>query len=190
MSGGAVIGDVNVRPAIAVEVGTNDSEAWPDGRSDSRRFGHIFECSVTAIMEETRRHRLVHFRRAIISLACRRIALLISFHREVQIVRYEKIKAPIAVIINPRGAGAPTRVIDPGLDGDIGEGPVAVVVIENIMSEVCDVQVLEAIVIVVTDSHSHSVPKCPTPAFSVTSTNSCFSVYLSVFPKSRYTHFH
>src|SRR2546430_6291922 len=104
------------------------------------------------IMEETRRHRLVHFRRAIISLACRRIALLISFHCEVQIVRYEKIKAPIAVIINPRGAGAPTQVIDPGLDGDIGERPVAVVVIENVMSEVCDVQVLEAIVIVVTDS--------------------------------------
>src|SRR5256885_10751027 len=112
-----------------------------DGRSNSCRFGHILECSVTAIMEETRRHRLVHFRRAIISLACRRIALLTSFRREVQIVRYEKIKAPIAVIINPRGAGAPTRVIDPGLDGDIGEGPVAVVVIENIMSEVCDVQV-------------------------------------------------
>ena len=116
-------------------------------------------------MEETRRHRLVHFRRAIISLACRRIALLISFHCEVQIVRYEKIKAPIAVIINPRGAGAPTQVIDPGLDGDIGERPVAVVVIENVMSEVCDVEVLEAVIIVVTDSDSHSVTHVPDSGF-------------------------
>src|SRR5437879_13392072 len=112
-------------------------------------------------MEETRRHGLVHFRRTIISFARRGVTLLVSFHCEVQIVRYEKIKAPVAVIINPRGACAPTRVIDPGLDCDIGERPVAVVVIENVMSEVCDVEVLEAVIIVVTDSDSHSVPHLP-----------------------------
>jgi len=35
VSGGAVIGNVNVGPAIAVEVGAHDPEAWPDGRSNS-----------------------------------------------------------------------------------------------------------------------------------------------------------
>src|SRR2546428_3533447 len=161
MSGRAVVGDVNVYPAIAVEVGTDDSETGSDGCSNSCLFGDVFECTVSAIMEKTRRHRLIHFRRAIVPLTSRGITLLVSLHCEVQIVRYKKVEAPVVIIIDPRGACAPTRVIDPGLDGDIGEGTVTVIVVENVMSEVCDVEVLEAVVIVVTDSDSHSVAYVP-----------------------------
>ena len=69
------------------------------------------------------------------------------------------------VIIDPRGAGAPTRVVHPGLDRNIGESTVTVVVIENVLSKVCDVEVLEAVVIVVTDSDSHSVAHVPNSGF-------------------------
>src|SRR3989454_7145020 len=89
VSGGAVIGDVNVRPTIAVEVGADDSEAGPDGGSDSSGFGDIFERTVAAVVEQPRRHRLVHLRRAIIPLTRHRVAVLVSLHCEVQIVRYK-----------------------------------------------------------------------------------------------------
>src|SRR5947199_7626251 len=141
MSGRAVIGDVNIWPAIAVEIGADDTQAGSDGCSNSGFFGDVFECAVAAIMEKTRRYRLVHFRRAIVPLTSRGITLLVSFHCEVQIVRYKKVQAPVVVIIDPRGAGAPTRVVHPGLDRNIGESTVTVVVIENVLSKVCDVEV-------------------------------------------------
>src|SRR5438105_9328707 len=51
MSGGAVIGHVNVRPAVSVEIGANNPETGPDGGADSSRFGDIFERPVTAVVE-------------------------------------------------------------------------------------------------------------------------------------------
>src|SRR2546429_5891677 len=121
MSRRAIIGDVNIGPAITVEIGADDAEAGSDGGSNSCFFSDVFERTVTAIMEKTRRHRLVHFRRAIVPLTSRGITLLVSFYCEVQIVRYEKVQAPVVVIIDPRGAGAPTRVVHPGLDRNIGD---------------------------------------------------------------------
>src|SRR6266700_7663672 len=100
MSGRAVIGDVNIWPAIAVEIGADDPETGSDGCSNSGFFGDVFECTVAAIMEKTCRYRLVHFRRAIVPLISRGITLLVSFHCEVQIVRHEKIEAPVVIIIN------------------------------------------------------------------------------------------
>src|SRR6266571_3267353 len=81
------------------------------------------------------------------------------------IVRHEKIEAPVTVIINPCGACAPTRVIYPRVHGDVRESTVTVVVVEDVVSEVCDVQILEAVVIVVPDSDSHSVAHMPDSGF-------------------------
>src|SRR5216683_4604398 len=62
-------------------------------------------------------------------------------------------------------ACAPTRVIDPRVHGDVRESTVTVVVVEDVVSEVCDVQVLKAVVIVVPDSDSHSVAHMPDSGF-------------------------
>src|SRR5437660_2914717 len=51
MSGGAVIGDVNVRPAVPVEIGANNPETGPDSRADSSRFGDIFKRPITAVVD-------------------------------------------------------------------------------------------------------------------------------------------
>src|SRR6266568_7303690 len=98
MSGRAVIGDVNIWPAIAVKIGANDTEAGSDGCSNSGFFGDVFECTVAAIMEKTRRNRLVHFRRAIVPLTSRGITLFVSFPCKVKIVRYKKVEAPVLIL--------------------------------------------------------------------------------------------
>src|SRR3954462_15935288 len=101
MRRGTVVGNVNVRPAIAIKVSANDAESGPQGCSNACRFGHILKRSISAIMEKPRRYRLVHFRGAIIPLAVGRKTLLVALNCEIQIVRYEKIEAAVVVIIDP-----------------------------------------------------------------------------------------
>src|SRR5215469_1328231 len=81
----------------------------------------------------------------------------------------------IAVVVDKSTACAPARPLPrhPGLVAHIGERPVPVVVIKNIISVIGDVQVVEAVIVVIADAHalspsgaSHScldghVGKCP-----------------------------
>src|SRR2546429_9713771 len=105
MSRRAIIGDVNIWPAIAVEVGADDAEAGSDGGSNSCFFSDVFERTVTAIMEKTRRQRLVHFWRAIVPITSRGLTLIVSFHCDVPYVGYVKVMYTVESHNVPRGAG-------------------------------------------------------------------------------------
>ena len=83
--------------------------------------------------------------------------MLVSPYGEIQIIRNKKVEAPVAVIINPRRARAPARVIHTGLCRHVGKRAVAIVVIENVAPEIRDVQVLEAIIIIISDRDPHAV---------------------------------
>src|SRR3954454_13987058 len=165
MRRGTVVGNVNVRPAIAIKVGANYTESGPEGGSNSRRFGHILKCSVSAIMEKPRRYRLVHFRSAIIPLAGRSKTLLVAFNSEIQVVRYEKIKAPVAVIIDPRRTCTPARVIHAAFCGYVSERAIPIIVVKHVASEVCNIEVLEAIIVIVSDRNTYAVADVPHPGF-------------------------
>src|ERR1700722_465916 len=60
----------------------------------------------------------------------------------------------VAVIVDESTAGAPcfTRACDAGFLTDVGECSIAIVVIEDILAIVRDVQILEAIVVIVADA--------------------------------------
>ena len=62
----------------------------------------------------------------------------------------------VFVVVDPRAAGVPARfgagLEEAGAFGDIGEGSVAIVVIENVLAVVGDEQVVVAIVVVVADA--------------------------------------
>jgi hypothetical protein len=79
----------------------------------------------------------------------------------------------IAVVINPRAARAVAHVLltEAGLGGDIGEGAVAVVPVQHVVTVAGDEQVLEPIVVVIADPHRGRHPVRVSPAFSVTSLN-------------------
>src|ERR1700730_3674130 len=83
--------------------------------------------------------------------------MLVALHVEIEIVRYKKIEVPVAVKIDPCCARAPTRIIDTSLRGDISERAIAIIVVQNVAAKICDVQVLESVVIVIPDGDSHPV---------------------------------
>jgi len=69
----------------------------------------------------------------------------------------EQIEAPVVVVIEPHGAGAPSRSAHAGLGRHVGEGAVAVVVIENAVWILSDIQIGESVAVVVSHGHAHSV---------------------------------
>ena len=116
-------------------------------------------------MEKTRRYRLVHFRCAIIPLAGRSKTLLVAFNSEIQVVRYEKIETPVAVIIDPRRTCTPARVIHAGFCGYVSERAIPIIVIQRVASEVCNIEVLEAVIVIISDRNTHAVADVPHPGF-------------------------
>src|SRR5271169_422926 len=62
----------------------------------------------------------------------------------------------VFVVVDPGAAGVPAcfgaRLEEAGTLGDVGEGAVAVVVIENVLAVVGDEEVVEAVVVVVADA--------------------------------------
>src|SRR2546425_1152462 len=59
MSGRAVIGDVNIWPAIAVEIGADDPETGSDGCSNSGFFGEVLE-AVVIVVTDSDSHSVTH----------------------------------------------------------------------------------------------------------------------------------
>ena len=79
-----------------------------------------------------------------------------SFQVEVDVVGDEEIEMAVFVVVDPGAAGVPARfgagLEQAGAFGDVGEGAVAVVVIENILAVVGDEEIVIAIVVVVADA--------------------------------------
>ena len=69
----------------------------------------------------------------------------------------DQIQPPVAVVVNEARACAPSGATHAGLGRNIGERAVAVVVIKNISTEVCDQEVDIAIVVVVACGDAHSI---------------------------------
>src|SRR4029077_21213679 len=72
----------------------------------------------------------------------------------VDVVGYEKIKPAIAIVIDESATGVPALAVggDTGLGGDIGKRAVAVVVVEDVLAEVGDEEIVEAVVVVIADA--------------------------------------
>ena len=77
---------------------------------------------------------------------------------EIDVVGDEQIEFAVAVVVHESAAGVPALAVsgDAGLFADVGEGAVAVVVVENVLAEVGDEQVFEAVVVVVADADALS----------------------------------
>ena len=76
----------------------------------------------------------------------------------VDVVHDPQIEFSIAIQIGERAARAPSRIADARGRGDVGEGAVAVVVVEHVRSVVGDVQVRPAVAVVIARARAHAVP--------------------------------
>ncbi len=152
-----IVGHVDVSASIAVEIRAHHAEPRSIRPVDSRSFRYVLKLSVAQISKQASRHGLVHLGRAVVGFARRRGTATIALDCEIDIVADEKIEIPVAIEIHPRGASRPVRIIDAGFARDIGEGTVAIIVIEHVAAEVGHVEIEEAVVIIVAGSHAHAI---------------------------------
>ena len=149
----AVVGNVDVVPAIVVEVRRRHSHGAAHIGADTRLVGYIRKCAVTVVVVE-----LVG-----LSLVIQRSRIVVSsvvgavFGIELDVPAYEQIDAAVLVVVEPRGTDGPAVHLDAGLRGHVGEVAVAVVVIEDGLAIAGDQQIDETIVVVIRRRHGHSV---------------------------------
>jgi hypothetical protein len=151
-----VVGHVEVRPAIVVEVERAHAEAvCPARLRDPRRVGDVLERPVSLVAVEDvlaagepgrsagHGHALVA---AEAGVGCRR-----RLQVHVDVVRHEEVQPAVAVVVEEGAAGPPSRprVAQSRADGDVLERPVSAVVVEVVLSPVAHEQVHVPVVVVV-----------------------------------------
>src|SRR5262249_29958111 len=88
-----------------------------------------------------------------------------SLQVKIQVIRHEKIKKPVAIVIHKRASSAPTstRFTQSRARRHIGEGTVAIIVIEHVLPPVSHEQVDVSVVIVITRAYSLSPTRVNQP---------------------------
>ena len=77
---------------------------------------------------------------------------------EVDVIGDKQVQFSISIVINERAAGVPAFSVsaNAGFVGDVGKCAVAVVVVQNIFTEVADEQIVVPIIVVVADADALS----------------------------------
>jgi hypothetical protein len=110
----AVVGDIEVRGAVGVEVGKGDAQAAPVRRGKAEAARRLAEAALTLVVEEEAEFGIVDFGAAgaLHRLAAARgdpdLAKLWVIGSEANVTRNVEIQAPVAVHVRELGARSPT----------------------------------------------------------------------------------
>src|SRR4029077_16593370 len=154
-AGGGIVGNINVRPAIVVEIGSEHAETvGAVSFKDAGFFTDVAECSVAVIVIKnvfatiesgwaTRDHDA--FVEARTGFGDRR-----GLQVKIDVVGNKEVQAAIAIVVYESTASVPALTVsgDASFFADIRKGAIAVVAVENIFAEVSDEKIVEAVVIV------------------------------------------
>ena len=162
-AGRRIVRDVNIRPAVVVEIGSEHAKSERSvGLENSGALGNIRKCAVAVVVEQnifsaekSRRsasdeNSFVFARAGFGDGRGRQI--------EIDVVCDEKIEVAVAIVIDESAAGVPPFAVggDAGFLRNVGERPVSVVVVQNIFTERSDVNIVEAVVVVIADANALS----------------------------------
>ena len=157
--GGGVVGDVDVGPAVVVEVGDGDGEGvGADGLPHAGFFGDVGEGAVAVVVVEDVLAALEAGRAAGDLDAFVGAAGGFGERRgldvEVDVVGDEEVEVAVAVVVEKGAAGVPAggALGEAGFRGDVGEGAVAVVAVEDVLAVVGDEEVVPAVVVDIADA--------------------------------------
>ena len=138
-----IVGDEDVLPSVIVVVERDDAQPVAALRADAGRFADIGESAVAVVVIERWRLAVEIVGMAIAAHARAAVATIeVALRRPVDVVGDDEIESAVIVVIEPRGARCPpSRVLHACLRGHIGEGAVAIVVIEDAAAVAEDEQV-------------------------------------------------
>ena len=167
-----IIGDINVRPAIVVEIRRQHAQSVSSvGLQNSRFLADVRERAIAVVVIQNifpahqtwwpaRHHHA--FVKARPGLRYRRRSQV-----HVDVISYKQVEPSVAVVIHKSAAGVPPLAIagDAGLLAHVRECSVAVVVIQHVLPKVRHKQIVEAVIVVVADANSLSPARMRQPSF-------------------------
>ncbi len=161
-AGSAVARDVYVRPAVVVIVECGNTEGvMPVGLIDVRFRRNVFKHAVAKIVIEDifrprQAARAAHDGNTL-PHAGRPLARRKSGGRiKVDVVGHDQIELAVAIIVDEGAARAPgfAAARDMRFFADVGERAIAIVVVENVFAVVRNIQIFEAVVVVIAHAHA------------------------------------
>src|SRR5216684_1594874 len=160
-AGRGIVGNINVGPAVVVEVGGEHSQTvGAVGTENSRSFGNVAERSVSVIVVENvlsslQSGRAARHHHALIE-ARTRLGNGRSRQVEINVVGDEKIEAAVAIVIDKRATCVPARAFarHARLLADVGESSISVVVVENVLAVVGYEKIVPSVVVIVPDANA------------------------------------
>ncbi len=154
-AGGLVAGDIDIGPAVVIEIGDDHAEAIAAaGREDTGLFGHVGKRAVAiVVIERVVRHgesaRAAHDDHALplAVLAAPRLGSVGEI--EVDIIGDKDIEIAVAIVIDKGAARTPSRAGDGQAGGltDVREFSGAQIPVEDVVAVVGDEQIGMAVVI-------------------------------------------
>ena len=159
-----VVGHVDVRPAIAIEVGRHHAQPAAGLGQDAALAAHVLEGAVAAVPEQPVRLRGVVLRAAVVGDAGGAEAGLPGPGPIVDVGRDEEVEPAVAVVVHEEGARGPARVAAARGGGDVFERAVRAVAPELVGPVVGQVEVRPPVVVVVPHGHALAVARGPDAA--------------------------
>ena len=153
----AVVGDVEVEPAVEIEIGGHGAEAVAVLGCDASPFRCVLEAPVAEVAEQAVRFSPVRLRAAVVRFAAAEGAHRVAAEIEVHVVGDEQVQRAVAVVVEEGRGDAPPGIVGAGGLRRILEPPSAQVAPEAVRPEVRHVQVGPAVAVVVRGGHAHAV---------------------------------
>ncbi len=162
-----VVGDEEIGPAIAIEIGGNDAEAVAESGAQTCRRGDVGDAQAArrilpfVAQQGVGSGRRVAQRAAVVRSAGGVLAGEVGGERPDHVVGDEEVEVAVGVGVEEGGAGAPPRVAGARFLGDVGKehpaGLGAVVAQQGVATDVGDVEVGIAVAVDVADGNPHAV---------------------------------
>src|SRR6202162_2768339 len=167
-AGSRVISHVNIRPTVIIKIGSEHAQSISPVRAkDSSGLGNVGKRAVATVVVKNifpalqpRRsaryqHTFIKARPRFRHGRCGQV--------QVDVIANEKVEPAIAIVIDKRTAGVPTRALarHARLLAYVGESPVTIVVIQNILAVIRYEQILPPVVVVIADANALAPARVP-----------------------------
>ena len=109
-----VVGDQQIRPAIAIVIEHGDAQRFGRGVEDAALGGDVFERAIAAIAKQPAGGAVISLRRAVGLVLAVHAAEDVVLRRPLHVVADEQIEQAVAIVIEPQRRSAEARCGRPG----------------------------------------------------------------------------
>ena len=151
----AVVGDEDVREAVAVVVVERHAQRLAFQGRNTRFAAHVREGAVAVVVIEDARHRTEFIRPAVDRIV--RAAQDVVANVPIEVAGDEQVQLAVVIVIEKTRRGGPAAAFDARARRHVRERAIAIVVIEDVVAVTRDVDIREAVIVVVAGGNPHAV---------------------------------